>query len=157
VPSDGTAVRRIAVQFAYSEQVWPARVQQVDPTLDAAVIKVSGIIGDVPFIQRFNTRADTMAAGSPVVMIGFPGGGVTQPSGAGRTLISPVVGVGSMTASGATQLEVEGYGSAGSSGGPVFDRDGAVIGVVFGGGRGGTGNFVVAVSAAAVAKLIGRR
>jgi len=124
---------RLAVQFADSRQVWPARVVATSPTDDLAVLKVDNIVGEVPVTAGFNTNPRSTRGGQGVAVIGFPLGGA-DPSGEGGENIARTVltaGVVSSVAPGV--LEVNGYGVEGSSGSPVFDDSGKVVGVLFGG------------------------
>ena len=130
---DRTPVR-VAVQFADSRQVWPARVVAASDADDLAVLKVDNIVGGVPTILGFNSRPDTVQAGQGVAVIGFPLGGAdpSATEGAGsvaRTTLT--AGVVSALKQGG--LEVNGYGVEGSSGSPIFDGDGELIGVLYGG------------------------
>ena len=151
--ADGTPSRRLAVQFAHSDQVWPARVLAIDQEHDLAIIKVDAILGDVPTVQRLGSEGEQ---GAPVMMIGFPLGGESMPSErAGRSYVKPVTGAGVIAARSAKLLEITGYGATGSSGSPVFNARGEVIGIVFG-GRGERGNHqVVAVPSTLANRLLG--
>lgn len=144
--------KRIAVQFANSEQVWPARLVSVSGTLDLAALKVDNIVGDVPTIHGWETRADTLPIGTPVALIGFPGGGI-EPREGGPALARPVTAVGLIRASAPDRLELEGYGAEGASGSPIFDARGAVVGVLFGGRRDRDGQRLFAVPAGAAARF----
>lgn len=155
VGPDGNPVRRVAVQFAYSDQVWPARILASNREMDLAVIKVDGILGSVPTVQPLNLRTDTIAVRAPVLLIGFPRGGKTAPSDRpGRTVVEPVTGAGSVVSITARQIELQAYGAAGSSGSPIFDAHGEVIGIVFGGRRDAKTEYVLGVPAAAAARLL---
>ncbi len=153
--AEGQPSRRIAVQFSHSDQVWPARVLAVDPELDVAIVKVDAILGSVPTVQALNLRADTIPNGAPVLLIGNPMGGDAMPSSrVGRTTIVPTVGAGVVTAMGAKQLELRGYGATGSSGSPIFDRDGGVVGIVFGGRKDADSHYLVGVPASVADRLL---
>ena len=56
--SSGTRTpRRIAVQFADSRQVWPARVLATSNTVDLALLKIDNIVGEIPTDPGFGGPA----------------------------------------------------------------------------------------------------
>jgi hypothetical protein len=144
------APRRIAVQFAGSSQVWPARVVAVSGEADLAVVKVDDIVGAVPAVRGFNLRPDTLAVGAPVVLAGFPGGG--EP--VAGAVVRPVLAAATLAAVGERRLEIFARSAAGASGSPVFDAGGQVVAVLYGGSPGAARPLVFAVPAAAVARLL---
>ncbi len=127
--------RRIAIQFADSDQVWPARVLRISADTDLAVVKVDNILGSVPTIRSLNTRPDTIRTGSVVASIGFPvGSGLSAAATFNRGGVAePLLSAGIVAAASRERVEFQGYGSAGASGSPVFDATGSVIAVLFGG------------------------
>jgi S1-C subfamily serine protease len=145
--------RRIAIQFSDSEQVWPARLLAVSGDSDLAIVKVDNILGDVPVVRALNLRADTLAAGTPVAMIGFPRGDDAPPEGA-RAVVSPLLSPGVLRTVTVERVEVQGYGAVGASGSPIVDGNGEVIAVVFGGRAGRGEHTVFGVPAALVARLL---
>ncbi len=60
-PSGTQTPLRLAVQFADSRQVWPARVLASSSSDDIAVLKVDNIVGEVPTILGFNQRIEARA------------------------------------------------------------------------------------------------
>ncbi len=145
--------RRIAIQFADSEQIWPARLLALSEA-DLAIVKVDNILGEVPIVRGLNLRADTIPTGAPVAMIGFPGvssAGEEQGSGPARPLLT----AGVIRVAAGAELQVQGYGSVGASGSPIFDSQGEVIGVVFGGRADADGHLVFGVPALSVSRLVG--
>lgn len=126
--------QRVAVQFADSRQVWPARVVATSDADDLAVLKVDNIVGGVPTILGFNSRPDTVQAGQGVAVIGFPlGGADTSATEGAGSVARTTLTAGVVSALKQSGLEVNGYGVEGSSGSPIFDGDGKLIGVLYGG------------------------
>jgi len=154
--TDGTVKpRRLAVQFADSPQVFPARVVRYATDADLAVVRVDNITGGVIAAPVFNERTDTLGPGTPVALIGFPLGGATWPQDAraGR-LARPLVSVGVTTSMSATAFEVQGYGAEGASGSPILDAGGEVVGVLYGGRRENGRQILLAVPASAAIRLL---
>lgn len=145
--------RRIAIQFSDSEQVWPARLLAVSHS-DLAVVRSDHIIGGVPVIQGFNLQPDTLPAGMPVAMIGFPHGGAS--GGPDQTVgyARPLLSAGVIHQVRGEQVQVEGYGAVGASGSPIIDAKGEVLGIVFGGRAEPDGHSVFGVPAPIAAQLI---
>ncbi len=132
-PSGTRRPQRVAVQFADSRQVWPARVLATSGSLDLALLKVDNIVGEVPTVSGFNDRPGSVQAGQGVGVIGFPLGGA-EPTGDGEGSIArTILTAGIVQAVSPDVLEVNGYGVEGSSGSPIFDGEGKVIGILFGG------------------------
>lgn len=148
---DGQAARRVAVQFADSRQIWTARVLRVSPDADLAVLKVDDVLGAVPIIGEFNLRPDTLRPGSPVMVLGFAGGGE---SGGKGGVVRPLLSAGVVHSTDRERMVVHGYGSAGASGSPVLDATGAVVAVAFGGQPGAAPPTLLAVPAGAVRRLL---
>jgi len=149
---DGTGEpSRVAVQFADSEQVWPARVVLVARDADLAVLKVDNIEGRVPIIRGFVPEG-SLPEGSPVAIIGFPLGGDVVPA-EGR-VVRPVIGAGLVLERSERLLTVQGYGARGASGSPVFDEEGYLLGVLFGGVEDAGRHTVHAVPAEAARRLV---
>lgn len=147
--------RRLAIQFSDSEQVWPARVLNISPTLDLAVVKADNILGDVPTVPGLNMRPDTLGAGLPVAWIGFPLGGETWPQDerTGR-IARPIGAVGIITASSPDRVELQGYGAVGASGSPVLDPSGAVVALLYGSETRDGVQILHAVPATAIGSLL---
>ena len=146
---------RMAVKFADSYQVYQARVLAVSRSADVAALKVD-ILGGVPTVRRINLRADTLHQGDPVAIIGFPlGPDLPMTSLArDRTVARTSFSAGSVSKILEDVVQVDGYGAEGSSGSPIFDRNGEVMGVVYGGEQGSYGRVVLGVPAREVAMLL---
>ena len=145
---DGTRTpRRVGVLFAGSRQNFPARIVGVAPGADLAVLRVT-IAGGVPRVGGLVRERDAVERGDPVAMLGYPLGFDLPMDRAGAaTVVEPTLTVGSVSKVLGDILQLDGYGAPGSSGSPVLDREGRVIGVVFGGQRESQGKIVYAVPA----------
>lgn len=148
---------RIAIQFAGSDQVWPAELVRVDPAADLAVLRALNVEGPVPTVVGVNARADSLAPGTPVAVLGFPLGGAGGPEGAddAEGPPRPLLSAGVIDRIDSEILEVQGYGERGASGSPVFDATGRVVGVVYGGRTvEDGGRRLVGVAAGALVRLL---
>jgi hypothetical protein len=146
----GGRPRRIAVQFVGSTQVWRARVVAVSGEWDLAAVKVDSIAGSVPTVLGLNLRADTLAAGTPVMLAGFPRGGEPE----GGTLPRPALVPAAFAAVRGGRVELHARSAAGASGSPVFDADGRVVAILFGGNPRAEPPVLYAVPASAIAALL---
>jgi S1-C subfamily serine protease len=151
---------RIGIQFAGSPQVWPGRVVTVSSEADLALLRVDNVLGEVPTILGLNEAADTLVAGTPVALLGFPLGGeppsdIGRPA-QGRPLPRPLVTAGVLEGRSDGLLEILGYGEEGASGSPVLDGSGRLIGVLFGGRGDGSRRTLLAVPVEEVARLLAR-
>lgn len=146
---------RMAVKFADSYQVYPARLLRGSASADIAVIKVD-VPGGVPTVRGLNQRADTVRQGDPVAIVGFPLGPDLPMSSYGRdrTVARTSFSAGSVSKVLADVVQIDGYGAEGSSGSPILDQNGEVIGIVFGGESGSDGRIVLGVPAALALELL---
>jgi S1-C subfamily serine protease len=150
------AVRRLAVQFSDSDQIWPARVLLVADDADLALVRIDNIVGQVPTVQSLNLRSDTVAPGTPVALIGYPlGGREERIEGMAAQVVRPLLSAAVVSGRGGERFELHGYGAAGASGSPIFDGNGEVVAVLYGGRRdaGGT-QILYCVPAHVAARLL---
>jgi len=146
---------RLAIKFADSYQVYRARLLAVAQEADIAAIDVD-ITGGVPTVRGLNTRPDTLQQGDPVAIVGFPlGTDLPMTSyGQSRTIARTTFSAGSVSKSLSNILQIDGYGAEGSSGSPILDQNGEVVGIVFGGEQGTYGRVLLAVPATYAIELI---
>lgn len=140
--TSGAAPSRLEVQFANTSTRLAARVVKVsdDSTEDLALIQIAGK-GDYPTVAGVSGSGD-VKIGSPLVTIGFPLSlGLAQQGSSVKTTL--VAGPASKHIP--TLLQIDSYGTHGSSGAPVFDVRGYVVGVVWGGPPNGESRVVYAV------------
>lgn len=128
---------RIAVQFARSRQVWPARLVVASRRADLALVQARNVAGEVPTVQGLNLRPDTLAAGTPVALMGYPLSAPPPADGASSEHApEPIVTGGLLVDRIQGTVRIRGYGEPGGSGSPILDARGQVVGIL----RGGTTN-----------------
>ena len=147
--------RRIAVQFTNSTQVWRARLLAAHRDADLALVQVEGIVGSVPTVARLPDDASAVRPGDPIALIGFPHGDDLPMRSRGE---HPVIRT-SFTAGIVSKvlpelLQLDGYGAQGASGSPMFDRNGELVGVLYGGQPGTDGRIVFGVPVGFVRELL---
>lgn len=143
----GPAVR-IAVIFNGTGQAFRARLVRRHDRADVAVV-AAWIRGGGPVVTGLS---DSATVGDPVAITGFPFGldslGDWRTTGTAATSAT-----GTITESGPDLLGVDGYGTHGSSGSPIFAANGTVVGLVSGGGQVAT-QRLIAVPARHLATLL---
>jgi len=117
---------QVAVVFSGSSRRVPARIHQLAPDVDLALLKIEPFEG-MPYLDRFTTEGAPPEAGTDVYLFGFPLGnyalqeGETVIASTFRGILSRRVG---------RNLQVDAGVHPGNSGGPITDAAGRVIGVV---------------------------
>jgi len=145
----------LAVKFADTPEWRHAHVVRLsdDSTTDLALIQVDEP-GTFPIVSGIAASVD-VRVGSPIATLGFPLGTEMPMGSSGATLVprtSLTIGSVSKLVSGLVQIDA--FASHGSSGSPVFDAHGHVIGVVWGGAPGTAGRIVFAAPADQLTALL---
>jgi len=145
VDSAGNPPLKIGVAFNGSSQNFRAELVKAHPTEDVALIRVLVDKG-VPTVARLAQSNNAPQVGDPVAMIGFPLG-LDLPMGGEWTAsgVRATLTLGTASKVLPNLLQLDGYGAEGSSGSPVFNRAGEVVGLVYGGQRGSNGRVLFAV------------
>ncbi|MBX3146027.1 MAG: FHA domain-containing protein [Gemmatimonadales bacterium] len=145
----GVVAARIAVIFDGSAQAFRGAIAGVHDSADVAIVRavIRGGAGAAV------TLADRVAVGDAVALYGYPFGldslGDWRQSGVrGRS------SVGTVAETRAGGFDIDGYGTYGSSGSPVFTPDGQVVGLVS--GRAEEAGRLVVVPAAAIRRALDR-
>jgi S1-C subfamily serine protease len=154
VGEEGTRTpQRIAVKFSGSRQWFPGRLVGVSDSADVGVLRVD-IRGGTPRVLGVERNALTLQRGDPVAIIGYPLGFDLPMEGQSRDVqnfvAEPTLTVGTASKVLRGVVQVDGYGAPGSSGSPIFDRNGRVVAVLYGGERESNGKIIYAVPVAHV-------
>ncbi|HEY4217314.1 MAG TPA: trypsin-like peptidase domain-containing protein [Gemmatimonadaceae bacterium] len=149
------ATSTLQVKFANTSRWHRAHLVKTDDdaSVDLALIQVDDA-GTYPAVKEIATSADTPVGGT-IATIGFPLGTDLTMEGAGADLIAKTsLTIGTVSKSVPDVLQIDAFAAHGSSGSPVFDGHGHVVGVVWGGPPGAAGRIVYAVPGAKVAQLV---
>lgn len=144
---DGTRAQRIALAFDGTSGQWKrATIEFVSETDELAFLRVASA-GMYPVVNGVARDDATAALGRPVAILGYPLGTATAGmSGSINTLTpSATLGVGTVSKRVPETMQLDAFAAQGSSGSPVFDRRGIVVGVVYGGATESGGRIVYAV------------
>ena len=155
VDTGGKRAERIGVVFNHSNQNFRAEVVSVHPTQDVALIHVTVAKG-TPVVKGLVGENPPVQVGEPVEVIGFPLG-LDLPMGGDWSKVGVATTLTLGTASKVLPdlIQLDSYGAEGASGSPVFNRNGKVIGLVYGGQKGSNGRIVFAVPIKYGAELVG--
>ena len=152
---DGTKTpRRLGIVFSGSTQFWRAEMIGVSPDADIGVLRVL-IKGATPRVRGLAGTREGIERGDPVAILGYPlGFDLPMEAQGGQPIAEPTLTVGTISKALTSIVQVDAYGAPGSSGSPVFDRDGRVIAVLYGGERESNGKIIFAVPAYIVASYL---
>ena len=142
--------RRIAVKFSGSRQWFQGRFIGTADGADIGVLRVI-ISGGTPRVSGLQRDPHSLERGDPVAIIGYPLGLDLPMEGQGTDVVAaPTLTVGTTSKVLPTLVQVDGYGAPGSSGSPIFDHDGRVVAVLYGGTQDSNGKISYAVPASYV-------
>jgi S1-C subfamily serine protease len=152
---DGTKTpRRLGIIFSGSTQFWRAEMIGVSPDADIGVLRVL-IKGGTPRVRGLARTREGIERGDPVAILGYPlGFDLPMEAQGGQPIAEPTLTVGTISKALTSVIQVDAYGAPGSSGSPIFDRDGRVIAVLYGGERESNGKIIFAVPAYVVADYL---
>jgi S1-C subfamily serine protease len=143
-PITGKPATRLGIEYANTDVLLHAHTISVatEKDVDLAVVKVDEP-GTYPVVAGIARSSADVHVGSPVVTIGFPHA-LETPMDGSKVKTSLTAGTVSKLLPGLVQLDA--YASHGSSGSPVFDARGLVIGVIYGGEAASSGRLTYAVT-----------
>ena len=148
VGDDGTKTpKRIGVIFSGSTQFWRGEMIGVSSDADIGVFRVL-IKGGTPRVSGLALKREGLERGDPVAILGYPlGFDLPMEAQGGQPIAEPTLTVGAVSKALTSVVQVDAYGAPGSSGSPIFDRDGKVIAVLYGGERESNGKIIFGVPA----------
>jgi S1-C subfamily serine protease len=155
VGEDGTRTPRgIGVIFSGSTQMFQAEMIGVSPDADVGVLRVR-IKGGTPRVVGIARSRQGVERGDPVAIIGYPlGFDLPMEAQGQRPIAEPTLTVGTVSKVLTNVVQVDGYGAPGSSGSPIFDREGRVIAVLYGGQGESQGKIIFGVPAYTVSDYL---
>lgn len=142
----GRPPKRIYVIFSDTKDGLAAKVVHVVPSgPDLAVLQLTEG-SNHPVIRGLAADRSGIPVGAPLAIIGYPLGLDTPMDQKGEEITArATLGAGTLSKALSDVLQIDAYAGEGSSGSPVFDSNGQVIGVVFGGAAEANGRIVYAV------------
>lgn len=151
----GQAARRVRVIFGNTREWLPARVVRASERDDLALLQVEGG-GSYPVVAGVSRTGALARVGAPVASIGYPLAVDTPMEGSGLHVTArTTTSAGFVSKRLDDVIQIDSYAGKGSSGSPLFDVQGQVVGVIYGGAADSGGRIVYAVPAQRVAEFLG--
>jgi pSer/pThr/pTyr-binding forkhead associated (FHA) protein/V8-like Glu-specific endopeptidase len=147
VDEQGRNPKRIAVVYSDTKDGLPAKVIRIaQDGSDLAVLQITEAGTRYPVVRGIAGDRASIRAGAPVAIIGYPLGLDTPMDKVGDDFTArSTLGAGILSKTLDNVLQIDAFAGQGSSGSPVFDASGRVIGVVYGGAAESGGRIVYAV------------
>jgi S1-C subfamily serine protease len=151
----GERASRVAVKFRDSGEWLPARILKVSDEEDGDLALIQIDVGGKALPTVGGIQAANEKEGAAVALIGFPLGYSIVMEGEGPNFVArTTLNSGTVSKRTSTVLQIDSFAAHGSSGSPVINARGNVVGVVYGGPTEGAGRIVYAVPADKIAAFI---
>lgn len=144
---DGTRAQRIAVAFDGTTGAWKrARIEVVSSTDELAFLRIT-TPGTYPVVLGVARDGAATRLGAPAAILGYPLGTATAGMSGNINDLRPTatLSVGTISKLLDDTVQLDAFAAQGSSGSPVFDGNGHVMGVIYGGASESAGRIVYAV------------
>jgi S1-C subfamily serine protease len=151
IDSTGNHSKRIVIKFADTDTWHVARIVRSFPVggADLALLQIEDP-GQYPIVKGV-APVVSVPVGGTIASLGYPLGTDTPMDGAvARTTLTP----GTVSKSIADVVQISSFATHGSSGSPVFDSHGDVIGVIYAGPKEAQGRIVYAVPSPHIVALL---
>jgi S1-C subfamily serine protease len=143
----GKPYKDIVVKFADTKDHYYCHFVSMAPgDVDIAFIQINDA-GTYPVVAGIAANP-SIRVGDPIMVLGFPLGSGLMGANGPDLIPRTTPGWGNVSKSQPTDLQLDAFAAAGSSGSPVFNSRGLVVGVVYGGNRDAAGHVVYAVPGA---------
>ena len=149
----GVRAARVAVAFEGTQGEWRmAEIAYVSATDELATLRLTRP-GPYPTVSGVARDSDGVKLGDPVAVLGFPLGTATAGNEGAIDQLRPVatLGIGTVRKTLPDNIQLDAYAAQGSSGSPVFDARGLVIGVLYGAAAESGGRIIYTVPSARLA------
>ncbi|MFL5606278.1 MAG: trypsin-like peptidase domain-containing protein [Gemmatimonadaceae bacterium] len=151
----GAPPRRLRVLYANTNDWLAAHVVRTSDADDLALIQLDSA-STHPVVSGVSRDGAIIRVGTPIVSIGFPHAVDTPMEGRGLHVTARTsTATGTVSKQLDDVMQIDAYAGKGSSGSPVFDSRGLVVGVVYGGAPESGGRIVYAVPARRLVAFLG--
>jgi S1-C subfamily serine protease len=151
----GVPAQRMMVIFANTKKWLRVKLVRVSETDDLALIQIEDP-GTYPMVAGVSRAGAAATVGAPVASIGYPGATDTPMEGSGMNITARTTSTpGTVSKRLDDVIQIDSYAGHGSSGSPLFDATGNVVGVIWGGAKESNGRIVYAVPAQRLSAFIG--
>ena len=150
----GAVATRIGIVFQGTHQNFRADLVRVHPDADLALLRTTVHRG-FSTVEKLGDGTRVPAIGAPAAILGFPLGlDVAGGQDWGRYGVAATLTLGTIARTLPDLVQLDSYGAQGSSGSPIFDRQGQVIAVLYGGQPGSNGRIIYSVPVRQVQELL---
>lgn len=152
----GQRATRVGVVFEGRRGEWrEASIEYVSDDDELALLRLV-VPGNYPIVSGIARDARSVSLGSPIALLGFPLGTGTAGNEGDINDLRPVatMNIGTVSKILDDNLQLDVYAAPGSSGSPVFDARGLVIGVLYGAVRESQGRIVYSVPSARLVRQL---
>ncbi|MEO8634149.1 MAG: trypsin-like peptidase domain-containing protein [Gemmatimonadales bacterium] len=152
--SNGAVATRIGIVFEGTNGNFRADLVRVHPDADLALLRTTVHKG-FPTIEKLADASRVPAVGTPAAIMGFPLGlDVARGEDWRQVGVAATLTLGTVARTLPGLVQLDSYGAQGSSGSPIFDREGQVIAVLYGGQPGSNGRIIYGVPVRQVQELL---